>query len=258
MNLSFGDLLGLDVTVATVLASQQGALLLLGDGVDALTDRLLKNFDLARLPGPARVLFGYSISTAPFPLLVGALMTERNTLFDKLSLFGWVEDNAILEPRAEIFGLTPFGEQPVLFLRDLDLDRPVEAWIAADQPMHWLRVAGVVIAERAYAGEGQTYLPDDGALAALRQVLPVDAHDLIHGLAYEVASGQSLRAGLRRRRKLTNDHIMHVCDGWRVLAQSVRFVRLAAYPADADNANQTNTDQEGIADVLRVSPPRNW
>ena len=56
MNLSFGDLLGLDVTVATVLASQQGALLLLGDGVDALTDRLLKNFDLARLPGPARVL----------------------------------------------------------------------------------------------------------------------------------------------------------------------------------------------------------
>ena len=232
-----------------MLATAQAALLLLGDGSDVLLDKLLRFGSRSRLPVPNRILFGYAIQTAPFPLLVGGLMTERNTLFDKLSLFGWVEDNAILEPRAEVFGLTPFGEQPVLFLRDLDLDRPVEAWIATLQPMHWLRVAGVVVADTHYGGDGQTYLPDEGALAALRQVLPADASPLLQGLAYAVAQGQTLRSALRQRRKLTDNRLMQLCDGWRVLAKSAPFLRV--------NPQSVNQPAD-FAAALRIEPIRNW
>ncbi len=248
MRLAFGDLLGLDVTCA-VLANAQAALLIVGDGGKALAATLLKQGTLSLLPEGQRILFGFSIQTAPFPLLVGGLMTERNTLFDKLSLFAWVEDNAILEPRAEVFGLTPFGEQPVLFLRDLDLDRPVEAWIATSQPMQWLRVAGVLMADPTYGGDGQTYVPDEGALAALRLMLPSDAAPFIQGLSYEVAQGQSLRAALRKRRRLTDGALMHLSDGWRVLAHAVPFMRV--------NPSAVNQPSD-VAAALRIDMPRAW
>ncbi len=248
MNLAFGDLLGLDVT-CSVVANAQVALLIVGDGAQALTATLSRQGALSVLPESQRILFGFAIQTAPFPLLVGGLMTERNTPFDKLSLFAWVEDNAILEPRAEVFGLTPFDEQPVLFLRDLDLDRPVEAWIATPQPMQWLRVAGVLMADPAYGGDGQTYLPDEGALAALRHTLPADDAPFVQGLSYEVAQGQSLRSALRKRRRLTDGALMHLCDGWRVLAHAVPFMRV-----NPESVNQPSD----VAAALRIDTPRLW
>lgn len=248
MNLAFDDLLGLEVTCA-VLANTQAALLIVGDGGKALTTTLLQQGTLSLLPERQRILFGFSIQTAPFPLLVGGLMTERNTHFDKLSLFAWVEDNAILEPRAEVFGLTPFGEQPVLFLRDLDLDRPVEAWIATSQPMQWLRIAGVLMADPTYGGDGQTYVPDEGALAALRHILPADALPFVQGLSYEVAQGQALRSALRKRRRLTDAALMHVCDGWRVLAHAVPIMRVN--PASVSHPSD-------VAAALRIDTPRAW
>ena len=265
MKLTFSDLLGLDVTAPAVVvtneagSSTQGALVILATDAAAqasanvLADRLMSALGLVRLAAPVRILFGYSILTAPFPLLAGALMTERNTLFDKLSLFAWVEDNAILEPRAEIFGLTPFGEQPVLYLRDLDLDRPVEAWIATEQPTRWLRVAGVLLVDSAYRGSATAYRADDGALVALQAILPPDTQGFVSGLAHEVAAGQSLRVALRRRRKQTDLPLMQICDGWRVLAQAAQFVRIMGPSADSPEG----TDG-AIADVLRVAAPRKW
>ncbi len=265
MKLIFGDLLGLELGVScTVLtpsgtSTAQSALLVLSAGAQAdgetLVERLKQSFHLVQPPGSLRVLFGYSILTAPFPLLVGALMTEHNTLFDKLSLFGWVEDNAILEPRAEVFGLTPFGEQPVLFLRDLDLNRPVEAWIATEQPTRWLRVAGILIEDNTHQGAATAYLPDQAALAALALILPADAQALVSGLRQEVAAGQPLRVALRRRRRQTDAPLMQLCDGWRVLAQAARFAQVAGAEPHTGAAEDLITE---IVGVLQIDAPRKW
>jgi hypothetical protein len=254
MQLTFNDLLSLEVNCQLV-ASSQAVLLVIGDGAEALSDKLCATPGLSPINTPdnmAHVLFGFSIMTAPFPLLVGRLMTERNTLFDKLSLFGWVEDNAILEPRAEVLGLTPFGEQPILFLRDLDLDRPVEAWIqtqpAIAAPARWLRVAGVAIADSAYAGDVQTLSGDAGAVAALSRTLPADAQPFLLGLANEVAQGKTLRAALRTRRKTTDDALMHLCDGWRILAHATKIIRV----------NPAGDVDMQVAEPVLLEPVRKW
>jgi hypothetical protein len=247
MQLTFNDLLALEVN-GQLVASSQAVLLVLGDGATTLADKLCAKSNLSLIGNSAKVWFGFSILTAPFPLLAGALMTERNTLFDKLSLFGWVEDNAILEPRAEVFGLTPFGEQPVLFLRDLDLDRPVEAWIQTTQPTRWLRVAGVAIADVAYAGDSQTLSGDAGALAALSRALPADAQPFVLSLASEVASGKTLRAALRARRKTTDDALLHLCDGWRILAHATKIVRV----------NPSGDVDMQVAEPVLLEPVRKW
>jgi hypothetical protein len=247
MQLSFNDLLSLEVK-GQLVASSQAVLLVIGDGATALADKLCAKSNLSSIGNSANVLFGFSIMTAPFPLLVGRLMTERNTLFDKLSLFGWVEDNAILEPRAEVLGLTPFGEQPILFLRDLDLDRPVEAWIQTQQPARWLRVAGVALADSAYAGDSQTLSGDAGALAVLSRTLPADARPFLLGLANEVAQGKTLRAALRARRKTTDDALMHLCDGWRILAHATKIIRV----------NPAGDVDMQMAEPVLLEPVRKW
>src|SRR6266542_778385 len=119
--MKFSDLLSLPVS-AEVVASRTACLLIIGDGATArgLADELAGASAFRRESGNVRVLFGLPVLTLPYPILVNSLMTEHNTRFDQLSLFGWIEDNAILEPRAEVFGLTPLAEDPELFLRDLD------------------------------------------------------------------------------------------------------------------------------------------
>lgn len=257
----FNDLLSLEVDCA-VVASDTAALLLLGDvpgHTDAirLADALCQAGgapsvpSLARLPSPATLYFGLPVLTAPFPILVHSLMTERNTQFDQLSLFGWIEDNAILEPRAEIIGLTPFGEQPVLFLRDLDLDRPPEAWLRAGQPSRWLRVSGVALIDPAHAGPPLPLASDDAALAALARVLPPDAARFIAGLRADVAGGVALRVALRQRRKATAPELMRVCDGWRVLSRAARFTRL-------NPPGEPGAARDQMAHSFRLSLPRAW
>jgi hypothetical protein len=247
----FDDLLSLTVP-GDAVASDAAALLLIGDRAGALAERMCQAAPGARrpLPSPARVLFGLAILTEPYPVLVGSLMTEHNTQLNQLSLFGWIEDNAILEPRAEILGLTPWGEQPLLFLRDLDLDRPPEAWLAAGQPAAWLRVAGVAIADSHHAGPPLDLAGDEAALSALEIVLPGDAA-FLRELRTEVAGGTPLRVALRRRRKAAHPELMRACDGWRVLARAARFIRLNPDP-DVDGARQS------VEQAVRLNLTRRW
>ena len=169
-----------------------------------------------------RVMFGLPVLTMPYPVLVNSLMTERNTQLSQLSLFGWIEDNGILEPRAEVLGLTPLAEDPVLFLRDIDLDRPPEAYLQP-RPGAWLRVAGVAIACNDYMADPVLLEGADAALSALEVLLPPAALELVKALRAETDAGAPLHHALRQHRRTTPAEVMTVCDGWRVLSRAARF-----------------------------------
>ena len=247
--MKFSDLLSLQVT-CEVVASRTACLLVIGDGAvaRALADQLARASAFRRESGNMRVMFGLAVLTLPYPILVNSLMTEHNTRFDQLSLFGWIEDNAILEPRAEVFGLTPLGEDPVLFIRDLDLDRPPEAYIQTAQPVAWLRVAGVVIVRQDYGAGPTTLAGDDGALSALEVSLPPDAQPFVAALRAEVAIGRELRQVLRARRRTTDPALMTVCDGWRVLGRAARFVLAGSSQSTAEQAVR----------MFRLDAARKW
>jgi hypothetical protein len=244
---TFDQLLHLDVSCGMALA-EHAALLVVGDRADALVANLRAAGKNVAQHANIRLLFGLPILTAPFPLFVGGAMTERNTALQQMSLFGWIEDNAIEQPRAEVFGLTPFVEQPVLFLRDFDLDRPVEVWFQTEQPARWVQVAGVAIATSQHSGPPQMLGGDEATLAAMASALPLDAQPFVAALRADVAAGQSLRAALRQRRKSAEASLMAVCDGWRVLAQATAVLRLN--PAPEQDAS--------VEDVIRLAPPKRW
>ncbi len=259
--MTFDDLLSLEVN-CEVVASDTAALLLLEADTGHTASLTLAGalcqsggapaaLSLAHLPAPATLYFGLQILTAPFPILVHSLMTEHNTQLDQLSLFGWIEENGILEPRAEIIGLTPLGEQPVLFLRDLDLDRPPQAWLRVGQPARWLRVSGVALIDPTHAGPPLSLVGDEAALAALAFALPAEASQFLAGLRAAVASGVALRVALRQRRKTTAPAWMRVCDGWRVLSRAAPFARL-------DPACEPEGMRKQVSQSFRLSLPRAW
>lgn len=221
----FDELLSLDIECVSV-QSDNAALVVIGDARQIFAQQLAASKKFSRVESTIRVHFGLPILTALFPLLVGALMTEKNTLFDQLSLFAWIEDNYIYEPRAEVFGLTPFGEQPILFLRDFDLDRETEAWTQTQQPARWLHIVGVAVASSRYAGMTQTLEKNDAPLVALEHILPDDAREFVDSLRMDVARGANLKTTLRALRKSADSKLLNLCDGWRVLSTCVPFVRL--------------------------------
>ncbi|HEY3290045.1 MAG TPA: hypothetical protein VGK87_07965 [Anaerolineae bacterium] len=228
--MELNELLSIDTPDASVtLSGATACLLLIGDGASTLATHLCDAAKLTRRDGAARVLFGLPVMTLPYPILVSSLMTERNTRFDQLSLFGWVEDNAILEPRAEVIGLTPAGDEPVLFVRDLDLDRPPECYIQP-APAKWTRIAGVVIARNGFGEQRKMLHGADAVLGALEVVLPANWQSLVTSLRSETVTGKDLRHILRARRRSVEPEIMSLCDGWRVLARAARFI--AAGPSD--------------------------
>jgi hypothetical protein len=130
----------------------------------------------------------------------------------------------------------------VVFLRDCDLDRPVEAWLHPGRGRWhstWLRVAGIVVVDENVVGDRQTLSGDWGALAVLGHILPSAVQPFVLGLHSACAQGQTLRAALRTHRQTTADALMHVCDGWRVLAHAIKVVRVhpqAAAHVDPDDA----------------------
>lgn len=243
---SFDELQHLDVSCTTVFAGD-AALFIVGDRADALAGQL-RATSAAVHDIDARVLFGLPIQTAPFPLFVGRVMTERNTILAQSSVFAWIEDSYIEQPRAEVFGLTPFAEQPILFLRDFDMDRPIEAWFQMAQPSRWVQVAGVVIASSRASADLQALKGDDAALAAMQAVLPADVQPVIDALRLGVASGERLKSLLRKLRKSADASLMRVLDGWRVLAQATQVVRLNPSP-DQDTR---------VVDALKLAPPKRW
>jgi hypothetical protein len=244
---SFNQLLYMDVRCRQATA-QHAALLVIGDCAGELAGQLAEAGCVVHAEQDVRLWFGLPILTAPFPLFVGALMTERNTLLQQMSLFAWIEDNAIEQPRAEVFGLTPFGEQPVLFLRDFDLDRPVEVWSQMPQPADWARIVGVAIATTQHAGARVSLAPDQAALTLMRYTLPADAQPFVTGVAAEVAQGVTLKATLRRQRKTTATALMTICEGWRIVAQATSVVQL----------NPCAERSEQVGDLLKLSSPRRW
>ncbi len=259
--MTFDDLLSLEVNCEVVASDTAALVLLEADAGHAasltLAGALCQAGDapaalsLTHVPAPARLYFGLPILTAPFPILAHSLMTEHNTQLDQLSLFGWIEDNAILEPRAEMIGLTPLGEQPVLFLRDLDLDRPPQAWLCVGQPARWLRVSGVALLDPTHAGSPLPLVGDEAALAALAFVLPSEASQFLAGLRAAVAGGVALRVALRQRRKTSAPAWMRLCDGWRVLSRAAPFARL-------DPRCEPERMRRQVAQTFRLSLPRAW
>lgn len=219
--MTFDDLLHLD-TPAEVVAGPAVCALVLGDHAADAARSLASSSGMLRVGSAARIVFGLPIHTAPYPVLIHSMNTERGTRLDQLSLFGWIEDHFIDEPRAEVFGLTPYGEAPVVFLRDFDLDRPPEAYVVLPHPPpgggpeRVFRRVGTIMLTGAAVPIGE----DAAALAALEAVLPPSAQAFLDGLRADVARGQSLRQVLRARRKTSDPALMAKCDGWRVLARA--------------------------------------
>ncbi len=229
------------------------ALIIIGDRASALAESLQAKRGATCAPQRARMWFGLPIHTAPFPLFVGSVLTERSAVLDQLSLFAWIEDNYLDQPRAEVWGLTPFGEQPVLFLRDFDLDRPVEIWLQTDQPARWVRVSGLAIATAQHSGTPMPLSSDLAALAALAATLPPDAQAFAEVLAREVSSGKSLKAALRAQRRTANPALLHLGDGWRVVTKAIAdmagvLVRL----------HSLAPDDEALVRTLQLAPPKRW
>lgn len=246
--MEFNELLSIDMPGDCVtLSGATACLLLIGDGASTLATHLCDAAKLTRRDGSAHVLFGLPVLTLPYPILVSSLMTERNTRFDQLSLFGWIEDNAILEPRAEVIGMTPLADEPVLFLRDLDLDRPPECYIQP-APARWTRVAGVVIARSGFGGPPTALQGPEATLSALEHVLPADWQSFIASLRAEIDAGKELRHVLRARRRGIEPRIAALCDGWRVLARAARFIITAP---SADTATQ-------VLEAFRLDALRKW
>lgn len=226
--------------------SGNAALALVGDRAEALAESLRASTGIPCLVTDIRVWFGLPILTAPFPLFVGAVLTERSAILNQMSVFAWLEDNYIDQPRAEVLGLTPFGEQPVLFVRDFDMDRPLEAWVQTPQPSDWARLVGVVVASSRHSGAQHTLPPDQAAVVLMALHLPDDAQPFVESLAREVAQGVPLKTALRQRRKTTDAALMRACDGWRALSRAASVVVL-------------NPDQPGDAlRALELAPPRRW
>lgn len=212
----------------SLLSRESAALAVIGDQSLRLAERLASDGRLAHDVTDIDVFFGLPYFTAPTPLLMRAIMTEKGATFNSLALFAWIEDNYIYEPRAEVFGKTLSGDEPIMFLRDFDWDRPVEGWFHAPETGAWSRIAGIVIASsRANAGT-QRLRGDDGALAALEQIFPPSAQPFVDDLALEFARGGKLKALLRARRKTTDPAIMTLCDGWRILMNALPAVRVNA------------------------------
>ena len=159
---------------------------------------------------PQRLYFGLPFYTSPRPLLVGGLLTEKNTLLRAPLLFTWIEDNYIHEPRAEVFGMTIDGERPVMFLRDFDMDRPREIWLRCGEPLRWNRLAAVML-------DGRVLNGDTGALDALAVTAPPDARASVDALRTDLTSGRTLKIVLRARRKATAPALMALADSWRII-----------------------------------------
>ncbi|MFN3705495.1 MAG: hypothetical protein ACK4WM_05825 [Thermoflexales bacterium] len=242
--------LEIDCYLAT---SNSSALIVVGDRAGVMAEALRAKQGVTCRPQRTRLWFGLPIHTAPYPLLVGSLLTERSTVLDQLSLFAWIEDNYLDQPRAEVWGLTPFGEQPAIFLRDCDLDRPVEVWLQTDQPASWARVSGLAVATAHHSGAPTPLTSDLAALAALAATLPPDAQPFAEMLAREIAAGKSLKAALRAQRRTADATLLHLADGWRVTAKAIAdmaglLVRL----------HSPGADDSGWARALQLAPPKRW
>jgi hypothetical protein len=215
----FDDVLSIFVR-ARLLRLDSAAFLVLGDANDVWVAQQAPR-DITPW-ADTRLLFGLPAHTQANPVLVRRVIAERGAEFNTLSLFAWIEDQFVYEPRAEIFGVTPFGEEPFLFLRDLDLDRPPQVCAenepGATHPL--LLLAGVLWVDANVAHGVHTVAPDEAALTGVSLTLPEQLRAFADVLRAEAATAD-LKAVLRRMRKQLNPDLAHFLDGWRVLSRAV-------------------------------------
>lgn len=225
----FDDVLSIEVR-CRVVRSGSAAIMVVGDASDAWV-----SVQQARDISPwnvTRVLFGLATYTASWPILIRQLVAERGLKLQTLALFGWIEDNFITEPRAEIFGITPFGEEPVLFIRDFDLDQPPQCCVVFTKPdgQELLLLAGVLWVDTS-ADERLTLENDEAAIFGLELSLPEPTRALAELLRADVAGGKSLRTALKAARKHVAPDLMTLADGWRVLTRAVPMIRVGTQDA---------------------------
>ena len=168
MNLTHADLLWLRLNARPFLPEFDGVLAL-GPAAAHLPDQWQQA--VAQPLQPVSICFGLPLLTEPYTLVLNSLYTERNTQIRTLSAYGWIDENAIYEPRAELVGITSIGTQPVTFLRDLDLDLPPVAYVQSSQnPNTFIRLNEVLIVQPEHIGPP---LVLEGQAAALAERLSV-------------------------------------------------------------------------------------
>jgi hypothetical protein len=233
--MKFEDLLWFHIR-ARVLVIEPQPILIIGDNSNHLPNTL-HGYDL-QLSRTVQICFGLSLLTEPYPLLLSSVFTERNTQIKSLAAFSWVEENAIFEPRAELMGLTPFGKQPIVFLRDVDLDAPPQAYIPSPRGIAdslWM-VGGVIIMgnfdHRVIVLKG-----DSAALTGIAIAHPAFAEEL----RMADLGADSLRSLLKTRRRATDPELTKFADGWLTLAKAVNCVGLRR------ESNEPETFQKAIS-----------
>lgn len=217
MNLTHADLLWLRLNARPFLPEFDGVLAL-GPAAAHLPDQWQQA--VAQPLQPVSICFGLPLLTEPYTLVLNSLYTERNTQIRTLSAYGWIDENAIYEPRAELVGITSIGTQPVTFLRDLDLDLPPVAYVQSNQnPNTFIRLNEVLIVQREHVGPP---LVLEGQAAALAGICAVSPPAFGAMLRAELARGLSLRAALKPHRRSLDPALLALADGWAVLARATK------------------------------------
>lgn len=238
---------------ARLLRMDSAVFLLLGDADDDWVAR-----QPGRDVGPwmqTRILFGLPAHSLAHPVLIKRVIAERGTELNALSLFSWLEDQFMVEPRAEIFGVTPFGEEPFLFLRDIDLDRPPQCCVvnepaaAASSGHPLLLLAGFIWVDGRVDHGVHTVVQDEAALSGLALTLPEHLGPIVENLRIEVAAGFGLRQVMKRLRKQLHPDLAHFVDGWRVLSCAVPLAHIGRHDA-------APTDAFIVMPLLPPPPPK--
>jgi hypothetical protein len=175
-----------------------------------------------------RVLFGLPVYTMPNPILIKSVVAERGTEFRSLTCYSWIEDNFMTEPRAEVLGVTPYGDDPLIFLRDCDLDRPPQCCVQNEpgQPYPLLLLAGAVWVDGAMASDTHMLEPDAAAMTGMQLTLPDEVRDFADLLRSEVAGGLELRKVLKTLRKQIDPNLTHFAEGWRVISRAAPMAHI--------------------------------
>lgn len=225
--MTYADLLWLTLSARIVTPENMGVLIV-GAAATAIPTPIYGAQVQPMQPVP--VCFGIPLLTEPYAFILSSVFTERNTQIRSLAAYGWIEDNLIYEPRAEVMGITSIGTQPVTFVRDLDLDVPPIAYMpSANAPSTLVRLAGVVIASFEHTGPA---LQLEGTMAALAGIS--SAEPAFGGiLRAEVAGGLSLRAALKPRRRSIDPALVALADGWSLLARATQCILVN--PQHTDN-----------------------
>lgn len=98
--------------------------------------------------GPAFLRFALTEQDADRLILPDLLLDDWGHEINTLKLYGWIRDNGLLFPRAEVFGFDLQGGDRQYFLRDLDLMAryPCFGYTGPDSPLSdGLRIDHVVL-----------------------------------------------------------------------------------------------------------------